>query len=260
MSRTSGPRASSSQGPLPNPSGLTDKIPGGHQQAGQAAPLGLLSGGGASQQCLLHHSATGQPPREDTQGENHLNPPRPGVCGNRTGPRTRQLRTTAPFTWKKGPSSGRGWRRGALARRRGWQHTGVAHSPVRAGQLVGGRRRDERSAAVPVARVGAAGKRRRHLQQRHVGGGQVGALARPRPVGGDASGRGLGGWFRGCRLHAGRGEEHGLRGGARRDVRRGSEGPRVGRGLLGGHQRRRLRGEAGGAVGRSSEVRVLMVL
>lgn len=85
-SRTSGPWASSSRGPLPNPSGITDKIPGGHQQAGQAAPLCLLSGGGASQQCLLHHSTTGQPPRGDTRGENHLNPLKPGVCGNRTGP------------------------------------------------------------------------------------------------------------------------------------------------------------------------------
>lgn len=193
-------------------------------------------------------------------GEKELDPQRPGLCSSEL------VHKDSSFLQHHGQSlrrekciHGQEWEKRGPARR-GWKQAGLLYSPVGAGQLVGGRRRDERSAAVPVAGVSAARQRRRHLQQRHVGRGQVRALAGPRAVRGRAGPGGLGQRLGGRWLRAGSGEEPGLRGGAQRDVRRGAEGPCGESCLLGGDQGRGLRGEPGGTVGRSSEVGVLMML
>lgn len=226
-------------------------------------PLGLLAGGGASS--LFCTTVLQDNRREKTRGERKSStlrdqePAAAELDANAAAPCT----TTPgrPVPPGKSTSVGRGGRKGVLpSKERGWKWAELLYSPVRVGQLVGGRRRDERSAAVPIAGVRAARQRRWHLQQRHVGRGQVKALTRPWAVRDRAGRRGLGHWLQGHRLCAGRREECGLWGGAQWDVGWGAKGPWVGGCLLGGDQRWWLGGEAGGTVGRSSEVRVLMML
>lgn len=80
-------------------------------------------------------------------GKKELNPQRPGVCSSGTGPQTQELsNTTTPG--QSVPPQGKAHPRKGVAERapseeRGWKQAGLLYSPVRAGQLVGGRRRDE---------------------------------------------------------------------------------------------------------------------
>lgn len=171
--------------------------------------MGLLAGGEA--QPLLHHRTKGQPQEQHTLerksftfGLQQWNWPTKTAASCTTMPGR-----SVPPQGEVHPWSGMGEKVRGPARR-GWKQAGLPYSPVCAGQLVGGRRRDERSAAVPVAGMSTARQWRRHLQQGHVGGGQVRALARPWAVGGRAGRRGLGHRLGGRRLRAGSGEECGL--------------------------------------------------